>query len=77
MLTIREAAARLGAAEISVRQWAKRGRLEGAELIYPPAGPAYWMIPARALEGFEKQKPGPKPRAAAPAAKPRRGGRVG
>jgi excisionase family DNA binding protein len=57
MLTVREVAQRLGAAEISIRVWAKKGRLPGAKLQETPAG-AYWLIPETALEGFEKGNPG-------------------
>ena len=55
MLTVSDVAARLGAAERSVRLWAKQGKLEGAELIDPPAGVPYWLIPEAALKGFEKR----------------------
>jgi len=61
MLTVKQVAERIGAGASSVRLWAKDGRFPGAELIEPPAGLPYWMIPDSALEGFSKQKPGPKP----------------
>lgn len=68
MLTVREAAQRLGAAEISIRVWAKKGRFPGAELMKTPAG-SYWLIPESALEGFEMGRPG---RPAKPTSKPRK-----
>ncbi len=50
MLTIREAAAVAGAAEITVRKWAKAGKLKGARLEETPAG-SYWLIPENAVAG--------------------------
>ena len=44
---------------MSVRLWARSGRLPGAELKESEFGVSYWVIPESALEGFEKQKPGP------------------
>ena len=61
MLTAREAAQVIGAAESSVRLWARKGRFPGAELKESPVG-SYWIIPEDALEGFEMKKPGPKPK---------------
>jgi hypothetical protein len=63
MLTVKQVAERIGAGESSVRLWAKDGRFPGAELIKPPAGLPYWMIPDGDLDKFEKQRPGPKPTA--------------
>ncbi|HXG66556.1 MAG TPA: helix-turn-helix domain-containing protein [Blastocatellia bacterium] len=60
MLTTKEAAEELGAAERSVRLWAKQGRFPGATAQETPRGP-YWLIPESALVGFEMSKPGPKP----------------
>jgi len=63
MLTTREAAKRLNAAESSIRIWARRGRFPGAYVVQPAAdfpGVPYWLIPESALASFEKQKPGPK-----------------
>jgi excisionase family DNA binding protein len=48
MLTIREAAAAVGAAEITIRKWAKAGKLKGARLEESPAG-QYWLIPESAI----------------------------
>ena len=52
MLTVKEAAAKIGAAEISVRIWAKAGRFSGARKEETPMG-EYWLIPENALERFE------------------------
>lgn len=60
MLSVREVAELLGAGQSSVRLWAKEGKFPGAKLEESPAG-SYWLIPETALEGFSKQKPGPKP----------------
>jgi excisionase family DNA binding protein len=60
MLTVREVAERLEVGQSSVRLWAKDGRFPGAQLEESPAG-SYWLIPDTALDGFSKQKPGPKP----------------
>jgi hypothetical protein len=64
MLTTREVANRLGAAESSVRMWARTGRFPGAEEKDSPRG-SYWLIPDTALEGFSMGKAGrpPKPKA--------------
>ncbi|HKQ08329.1 MAG TPA: helix-turn-helix domain-containing protein [Blastocatellia bacterium] len=60
MLTVEEAANKLGAAVVSVRVWARTGRFPGAQREDSPRGP-YWLIPESALEGFQMSKPGPKP----------------
>jgi hypothetical protein len=60
MLTVKEAAAKIGAAEISVRIWAKGGRFPGARKEQTPMG-EYWVIPENALKGFENPGRG-KPR---------------
>jgi hypothetical protein len=57
MLTVRETAARLGAAEVSVRIWASRGRFPGARKESTPFGD-FWLIPETALEGFKMGSPG-------------------
>jgi excisionase family DNA binding protein len=62
MLTVREAAERIGASESSVRVWVWKGRFPGARLEKPPAGMSYWLIPESALDGFALGKPGPKPK---------------
>lgn len=64
MLTVREAAERIGAAESSVRLWVRSGRFPGAKLEETPVG-SYWMIPDTDLEGFSMGKAGrpPKPKA--------------
>ena len=61
MLTVAEVAGRLSAGESSVRLWARSGRLKGARMVETPFG-SYWEIPESSLTGFEKEKPGPKPR---------------
>ena len=67
MLTVRQVAERTGAADSSIRVWAGRGRFPGARVERPPAGVPYWLIPERALVGFEMGSPGPKPKPAAKA----------
>jgi hypothetical protein len=63
MLTTREVASLIGAAESSVRMWARKGRFPGAEEKESPRG-SYWLIPDTALEGFSMGKAGrpPKPK---------------
>ena len=63
MLTIREAAKRIGAAESSVRLWVRRGRFPGARLETSPVG-SYLLIPDSDLDNFEMGSPGrpPKPK---------------
>ena len=66
MLTIKEVAELTGASPSSIRVWlsdpqTRKARFPGAELIRPPAGSPYWMIPESDLEKFELGKPGPKP----------------
>lgn len=60
MLSVKQAADRIGAPPVSVRLWARSGRFPGAELKETELGVPYWVIPESALEGFEKEKPGPK-----------------
>ena len=64
MLTVKQVAELIGAGASSVRLWAKEGKFAGAQLIQPPAGLPYWMIPDTALEGFELRGRGrpPKPK---------------
>ncbi|HKV38335.1 MAG TPA: helix-turn-helix domain-containing protein [Blastocatellia bacterium] len=62
MVNIREAARMLGVPLSSLRVWVWRGRFQGARKETTPLGD-YWLIPESALEGFEKRKPGPKPKA--------------
>ena len=62
MLTTKEVAEILGAAESSVRMWARKGRFPGAEEKESPRGP-YWLIPDTALEKFELRKAGRPPKA--------------
>jgi hypothetical protein len=57
MLTVKEAAARIGASSISVRIWAAAGRLPGAKKESSPIG-EYWMIPLSAVDSFEMGKAG-------------------
>jgi hypothetical protein len=64
MLRVREVADRLEMGQSSVRLWAKSGRFPGAQLVTDSIVP-YWLIPETALDGFIKQKPGPKPGAKA------------
>ena len=64
MLTVREAAARIGASESSIRVWAWRGKFPGARKESTPMG-EYWLIPEKDVEAFEMGAPGrpPKPKA--------------
>lgn len=62
MLTVREAASRIGAAVDSVRIWASKGRFPGARKESSPIGD-YWLIPETALEGFAMGTPGRPPKA--------------
>ena len=61
MLSVKDAAARLGVPPVSVRLWARSGRFPGAELRESDFGVSYWLIPESSLSGFAKEKPGPKP----------------
>ena len=65
MLTVKQVAELIGAGASSVRLWAKEGKFAGAQLIEPPAGLPYWMIPDTALDGFTLRGRGrpPKPKA--------------
>jgi hypothetical protein len=55
MLSVKEVAERLGAARRSVTLWAGQGKFPGAEFVTPQVGNGYWLIPERALVGFEKK----------------------
>jgi hypothetical protein len=61
MLSVNQAAEKIGAASSSVRYWLTKGRFPNAELIRPEHGVPYWLIPENDLDGFEIGKPGPKP----------------
>ncbi len=66
MLSIKEASERTGASPSSIRVWLSNPeerdkRFPGAELMRPPVGVPYWLIPEDALESFQLGKPGPKP----------------
>lgn len=61
MLTVREAAEKLGAAASSVRLWVRTGRFPGAKLEETPVG-SYWLIPETDLEGFSIGKAGRPPK---------------
>jgi excisionase family DNA binding protein len=56
MLSTKETAERLGAGESSIRLWCDRGRFPNAQKVG-----SVWIIPESDLDGFEKQKRGPKP----------------
>jgi hypothetical protein len=65
MLSIKEVSQRTGAAASSIRVWLsnpdeREKRFPGAELIRPPVGVPYWLIPEDDLQGFELGRPGPK-----------------
>jgi hypothetical protein len=72
MLSVREVAARLGAGESSIRVWAAAGRFPGAEVVKPPVGVPYWLIPEKALDGFVKRGVGRPTKVSKPASHPRR-----
>jgi hypothetical protein len=66
MLSIKEVAQRTGASPSSIRVWLsnpeeREKRFPGAELVRPPVGVPYWLIPEETLEAFQLSKPGPKP----------------
>ena len=62
MLSVKEAAGKIGAATSSVRYWLTKGRFPNATLIEPDHGVPYWLIPESDLEGFKLGTPGPKPK---------------
>jgi transposase len=63
MLTVREAAERLGAGESSVRLWCSQGKFARAAPNETPRGP-FWLIPESDLKGFEKRERGRPPKTA-------------
>src|SRR5262245_3596379 len=69
MLTVSEAAQRLGESDRTVRNWVNRNLLPGAKLEESPRGP-YWMIPDSALQSFEKPPRGRPPKRHHDGAKP-------
>jgi hypothetical protein len=69
MLSVKEAASKIGAAGSSVRYWLTKGRFPNAELVQPDYGVPYWLIPESDLDGFEIGKPGPKPGTKKPSTK--------
>ncbi|HEY6331286.1 MAG TPA: hypothetical protein VI756_18315 [Blastocatellia bacterium] len=74
MLTASHVAAKLGAAESSVRLWARQGKFPGAIREETPVG-SYWMIPATALIGFTMGRPGRPPKLSTVKSPERRGTR--
>jgi excisionase family DNA binding protein len=64
MLTVRQAAERLGVRESSIRIWAAQGRFEGAKHEETPMG-SYWLIPEAQVDGFEKRGRGRPPKSQA------------
>lgn len=73
MLTTREVADALGAAESSVRMWARTGRFPGAREESSPRG-SYWLIPNTSLESFNMKKAG-RPVKARESKEPKKAGR--
>lgn len=61
MLSVKEAAEKIGAAASSVRYWLTKNRFPNAQLVQPEYGVPYWLIPESDLDGFQPGKPGPKP----------------
>ena len=62
-LSTKEVAARLGAAEVSVRKWCRTNRFPNARREETQRGPV-WSIPAADLKEFAMRPPGPPPRRA-------------
>ena len=58
MLTVREAAEKLGVAAPTVRLWLREGMMEGAELKESELGVPYWSIPESTVNSFERPKTG-------------------
>jgi hypothetical protein len=75
MLTVKQAAERLDAAEVSVRMWVKAGRFPGAKKESTVFGD-FWMIPESAVASFEKGKAGRPPRPDSELKYPRRKSRA-
>jgi hypothetical protein len=57
MLSVKEAAERIGSTPASVRVWAWQGRFPGAKKETTPLG-EYWLIPESDVAGFQKGKAG-------------------
>ena len=72
MLTVKEVAARLNAAQVSVRMWATQGRFPGARKESTPFGD-FWVIPEKDLEGFEMGQAGRPPKPGSKARQRRKG----
>ncbi|MBN1399736.1 MAG: helix-turn-helix domain-containing protein [Anaerolineae bacterium] len=60
-LTTEEVAERLSTNQRNVIRWCGEGRLPGAQRL-GTGRRAMWLIPEDALQGFERPKPGPKPK---------------
>lgn len=60
MLTVKEAAAKIGSAQASIRVWLSQGRFPGAYKESTPLGD-YWLIPESEVAAFERRTPGPRP----------------
>ena len=58
MLTVREAAERLGVAAPTIRLWLREGLMKGAELRESELGVPYWTIPETTVSTFDKPKTG-------------------
>ncbi len=71
MLTAKEIAGRFGVSNSTARGWLLRGRFVGAELRESELGQPYWVAPESAVKNFVPPKPGPTPKAAEPATKPK------
>lgn len=74
MLTVREAAEKIGAGESSVRLWASQGKFPGARQEETPFG-SYWLIPESSLAGFSNPGRGRPRKQAEHASTPPRGRR--
>ncbi len=61
-LSTKEVAARLGAAEVSVRKWCRTNRFPNARREETQRGPV-WSVPATDLKDFVMRPPGPLPHA--------------
>lgn len=53
MLTIKEAADRLGENVMTVKGWRRRGLFSGAHLVDTPRGPI-WQIPESDVDAFQR-----------------------
>jgi hypothetical protein len=61
MLTARQIAERMDVPLSTVRWWLRRKLFPNQEFIKNPAN-SYWQVPASDLVGFERPRPGPKPK---------------